>query len=139
MKKTTNDNAAKLAKLNRIYKNLSRYSDKFAAEYQKVKADKKRSPKNFDRLDAKCKELSAEFEKLRSELPPVKFDMGLGEYFYAEVQGEEMFAIKVRPTNAYYVRLPARNLSEAVDKAKLMIAEQEKIPLSFLEAEDYSR
>ena len=36
-------------------------------------------------------------------------------------------------------RLPARNLSEAVDKAKSMIAEQEKIPLSFLEAEDYSR
>ena len=144
--KKTNDNTTKLNRLNKLFKKLDALSAKHEKAYRQYMAHPLGKP-GWEDLNAKCEAISAdykkaskEFDALRSEMPRVKFDMRLGEYFYADtVDGDEMFAITVRRTDTFTVRLPARSVGEAEDKAKRMIAEQEKIPLRFLEAEDYSR
>ena len=144
--KKSNDNTAKLNRLNKLFKKLDALSAKYEKAYRQYMAHPLGKP-GWEELNAKCeeiraecKEVSKEFDALRTEMRRVKFDMRLGEYFYADtVDGEEMFAVVVRRTNTFTVRLPARSAGEAEDKAKRMIAEQEKIPLHFLEAEDYSR
>lgn len=139
MKKTIS-NKAKLAKLNKLYCEQKKLSEKIGAEYRKVQAGAKSSTKDFDTLMKKCLEIANEFDDLRCDMPRVKFDMAAGKYFYADVgHGEEMFAIKVKRNDCFYVTLPARSAGEAMDRAKQIVAEQNGVPLIFLDAEDYSR
>ena len=144
--KKSNDNTAKLNRLNKLFKNLNALLAKSEKAYKQYMAYPLGKP-GWEELNAKCEAISAdykkvakEFDALRAEMPRVKFDMRRGEYFYADTAtGEEMFTITVRRSDTFSVRLPARSAGEAEDKAKRMIAEQERIPLHFLEAEDYSR
>ena len=146
MKKTINDNAAKLNRLNKIYKEVERLSDKYIASHNKFLSLPVGDPEwnsvhaKVEEARAKYEEASKKFDALRKELPLVKFNMAKGEYFYADAgDGREMFAVKVRRTDFFLVMTSARSAGEAEDNAKLSIAVKEKIPLQFLEAEDYSR
>ena len=65
--------------------------------------------------------------------------MGSGKYFFAEEDGKEVFAIRVRRMDTFDVRVTAGSAGEAMDKAKMQIARENGIPLNCLEAEDYSR
>ena len=139
MKKTIS-NKAKLAKLNKLYREQKKLSEKIGAEYRKVQAGAKSSTKDFDALTKKCLEIANEFDDLRRDMPRVKFDMAAGKYFYADAgHGEEMFAIKVKRNDCFYVTLSAKSAGEAMDRAKQIVAEQNGVPLVFLDAEDYSR
>ena len=139
MKKTI-CNKAKLAKLNKLYREQKKLSEKMGAEYRKVMGDPKRSWVKCNGLDMRCEAVSEAFDSLRRDMPRVKFDMAAGKYFYADAgHGEEMFAIKVKRNDCFYVTLPARSAGEAMDRAKQIVAEQNDVPLIFLDAEDYSR
>ena len=146
MKKTANDNAAKLNRLNKIYKEVERLSDKYIKAHNKFLSLPVGDPAwksvhaKVEEARAKYEEASKKFDVLRKELPLVKFNMSKGEYFYADAgDGQEMFAVKIRRRDYALIMVAARSSGEAEDKAKMMFAEKEKVPLLFLEAEDYSR
>ena len=136
MQKTTKTPlTAKLDRLNRLYRDYSRATERVARAAQTDVDDP-----TFAKLTAEAKRLSREFDALRSEMPEVKFDMVEGAYFYAAApDGLENYAVQVTRTDAWTVRLAARTAGEAEDKAKMLIAEQERVPLARLEAEDVSR
>ena len=139
MRKTIS-NKAKLAKLNKLYREQKKLSEKTGAEYRKFMGGKKQSCKEYEELEKKSRILSEQFDALRRDMPRVKFDMAAGKYFYADAgHGEEMFAVKVRRNDCFYVTLPAKSAGEAMDRAKQIVAEQNGVPLIFLDAEDYSR
>ena len=128
-KSTTNIN-----KLNRLYRLVATASERLVA------ASRGRKPqKDFDAAKNHVDKVSREFDALRAELPPTKFDMGSGKYFFAEEDGKEVFAIRVRRTDTFDVRVAAGSSGEAMDKAMMQIARENGIPLNCLEAEDFSR
>ena len=140
MKNTNLSNKAKLAKLNKLYREQKKLSEKIGGAYRKVMGDPKKSRDYYDNIAKLGNSVSAEFDSLRRDMPRVKFDMAAGKYFYADAgHGEEMFAIKVKRNDCFYVTLPARSAGEAMDRAKRIVAEQNGVPLIFLDAEDYSR
>ena len=139
MKKTIS-NKAKLDNLNKLYGEQKKLSEEMGAEYRKVMDGKKKSCKEYEELEKKIRILSEQFDSLRRDMPRVKFDMAAGKYFYADAgHGEEMFAIKVRRNDCFYVTIPAKSAGEAMDRARQIVAEQNGVPLIFLDAEDYSR
>ena len=140
MKKTIS-NRDKLNRLNKLYCEQKKLSEKIGAEYRKVQAGAKSSTKDFDTLTKKCLEIANEFDDLRCDMPRVKFDMAAGKYFFADTcfRGVEMFVVKVKRNDCFYVTLSAKSAGEAMDRAKLIVAEQNDVPLAFLDAEDYSR
>lgn len=148
MKETiiNSENYAKLNRLNKIYKEVERLSSKYIDAHNKFMSLPVGNPKwqsvhaKVEEARAKYDEASRKFDALRKELPIVKFNMAKGEYFYADAgDGLEMYVVKIRRRDFSLIMVAARSPGEAEDKAKMMFAEKEKIPLQFLEAEDYSR
>ena len=96
-----------------------------------------------DAFTALCKKADAlgnRIEEQRKSMPPVKFDIGNGEFFYAkDGSGLDNFAVKVRLVKECIVRLPAKSLEAAMTVAK-DIARKESANLeTIVEAIDYAR
>ena len=123
-----------LAELNRLYRQLSRLSVRFAEAYRAADDDA-----TMHDLSEKCRVLSAHFDELRGRIPRVKFDMVSGKYFFAERGGEEWYAVKVSRTDSAVLSVPARSEGEAEDRAKMEYARRCNVPLALLEAEVVSR
>ena len=94
----------------------------------------------FKTLCRRADKLGDLIEEQKKSMPPVKFDIGNGEFFYAnEYDGLETFAVKVRLVKACIVRVPAKSLEAAMSVAK-DIARKESANLeTVVEAIDYAR
>ena len=139
MKKTIS-NKDKLTRLNKLFKSLTFNWEQQGEKYKKAMNGDEASREVLPSIAEGIRDLSEQFDALRRDMPRVKFDMAAGKYFYADAgHGEEMFAIKVKRNDCFYVTLPAKSAGEAMDRAKQIVAEQNGVPLVFLDAEDYSR
>lgn len=126
-----------LAMLNKLYGKFRRASDNLQAEYRKAWAeidDRFCGKKRAARL------AEAQFNLWKKRMPPVKFNMATGEYFYAnDERGKEVFAIKVSKTESCVYVVAAKDLEDAKAKAMEMFDKGEEERSGVTEAEDYSR
>ena len=134
--KVENDKTA-LAKLNALYAKYSRAHDLLMKEYDAAFRDMDDA---FWGKKKAVKLASAKFNLLRRSLPETKFDMDAGEYFYAQENGQEVFAVKVSRTESCTMRVIAKN-AEAAKKAALAIvkADEKLLERGELVSEDVSR
>ena len=114
--------------------------DVYAAIKEEYKKAIDGSSAAFKTLCRKADELGDLIEEQKKSMPPVKFDIGNGEFFYAnEYDGQETFAVKVRLVKECIVRVPAKSLEAAMSVAK-DIARKESANLeTVVEAIDYAR
>lgn len=105
-----------LARLNKSFLSYKAVSDRLL---EGVKKDRQTAS---DRLSAEIKAVKAQgakFERLRSKLPPVKFDMVNGRYFYSkDEKGGEVFAVKLSRIDSCVVYVSAKNKAAALRKAE---------------------
>ena len=126
-----------LARLNELYAKSRKAQDTLIAEYRKALTDmddaffgKKRSARLAE----------AQFHLWKMRMPPVKFNMATGAYFYAEDErGQEVFAIKVSKTESCVYVISAKDLEDAKSKAMAMFDKGDGERSGVTEAEDYSR
>ena len=126
-----------LAKLNELFAKSRKAQDTLIAEYRKALTDmddaffgKKRSARLAE----------AQFNLWKKHMPPVKFNLATGEYFYAEDErGQEVFAIKVSKMESCVYVVAAKDLEDAKAKALEMFDKCAGDRSGVTEAEDYGR
>lgn len=105
---------AKLAELNRRFRKYERAANRLKAEYAKAFAD---MDDQFVGIKKAAKVAYANFNLFRRSMPETKFDMATGEYFLAEEDGLEVFAVRVRESRSCVLRVTAKNAEEAKEVA----------------------
>lgn len=128
---------ANLARLNKLYSKFCRAHDNLMKEYGAACAEMN------EKLCGKMRSArfaSNQFNLLRKALPRTKFDMTSGKYFYAEENGQEVFAIKVSRELSCTVYVTAKDAEEAVKTATAVVeADAKLLEDKGLRAEDVSR
>lgn len=126
-----------LARLNELYAKSRKAQDTLIAEYRKAWAD---MDDRFFGKKRSARLAEAQFNLWKKRMPPVKFNMATGEFFYAEDErGQEVFAIKVSKTESCVYVVAAKDLEDAKEKAMEMFDKGDGIRSGVTEAEDYSR
>ena len=117
-------NEAGLKKLNELYAKYCKAHDTLVAEYNKALAEMN------DVLLGKRKAArlaSAQFNLMRKRLPPTKFDMTSGSYFFAEEDGIEVFAVKLSRSESCTIHVAAKDEEAARSKAIDVIKADESL------------
>lgn len=109
-KKPYRNLASALNRLNTLFADYraahNRYLEKFKSGMKQATAKAETAGQTAEKAGRK-------FDEFRATLPRTKFDMVADEYFYAEDDGQEVFAVKVSKTKSCVLRLPARNAEAA--------------------------
>lgn len=136
--KQEQSDAARLAELNRRFKKYESAAEKLSAEYAKAFAE---MDDRFCGIRKAAEVARANFNLLRQALPKTKFNLATGEYFYANEDGKEVFAVRVRKTFSHVFTVCAKSSAEAEAIAEKMAkANPQALQGSVvLEAEDVSR
>ena len=70
----------------------------------------------------KCANLaSAKFELFRKKMPKTKFDMSTGKYYYSEMDGKEIFKIKVVRSTSTVMSMVASTEEEAIEATRKLV------------------
>ena len=137
VKKSSADRESALDRLNALNREHGEVYAAIKGEYDNAMRGSRAA---FTALCKKADALGNRIEEQRKSMPPVKFDIGNGEFFYAkDGSGLDNFAVKVRLVKECIVRLPAKSLEAAMTVAK-DIARKESANLeTIVEAIDYAR
>lgn len=141
MKRTKADeraaSIANLARLNELYAKYRRADDLLKKEYVKKYAQ---IEADFCGKQRAVQLSLSKYKLLRKALPRTKLDISTGNFFYAEENGQEVFAIKVSREHSCTVYVTAKNAEEAVKTATAIVeADTELLEDKGLRAEDVSQ